>query len=310
MSEIRVIKPLVFTPLALIAFAANSVLCRLALGGKTIDAAGFTSVRLLSGALILLCILKFSDNKNRSSTKGSWFAAFMLFLYAVTFSFAYLTLNTGTGALILFGSVQITIILRSLFSGNRLLLIEWMGVIVAFSGIVYLVLPGVTAPSFTGFSLMTSAGIAWGLYTLKGRGSTNPLSDTTYNFLRSVPFVIVLGLLFFRNAHISREGIILAAISGGITSGIGYTLWYMALRGLSATQAAVVQLSVPVIAGFGGVVFISEQISLRLTLSALLTIGGILMVILGRNAKNRRFLASSHGECTCCCGSKNVSIPK
>jgi len=285
MTDIRVIKPLVFTTLALFAFAANSVLCRLALGGRAIDAAGFTSVRLLSGALVLLCILKVSDKKNGASTKGSWSAACMLFIYAVTFSFAYLTLNTGTGALILFGSVQITMILWSIFSGNRLLPIEWMGVIVAFSGIVYLVLPGVTAPSFTGFSLMTAAGIAWGLYTLKGRGSTNPLSDTGYNFLRSVPLVIVLGLLFFQNVHISREGIILAAISGGITSGIGYTLWYMALRGLSSTQAAVVQLSVPVIAGFGGVVFISEQISLRLTLSALLTLGGILMVILGRNAK-------------------------
>ncbi|MFC1877021.1 DMT family transporter [Thermodesulfobacteriota bacterium] len=290
MPEMRVIKPLIFTTLALIAFAANSVLCRLALGEKAIDAAGFTSVRLLSGALVLLCILIFSGDKNGSSTKGSWSAAFMLFLYAVTFSFAYLTLNTGTGALILFGSVQITMILRSLFSGNRLLSIEWMGMIVAFSGIVYLVLPGVTAPSFTGFSLMASAGIAWGLYTLKGKASANPFSDTTYNFLRSVPFVIVLGLLFFRNAHISREGIILAAISGGITSGIGYTLWYIALRGLSATQAAVVQLSVPVIAGFGGVVFISEQISLRLTLSALLTLGGILMVILSRNAKNSKSL--------------------
>jgi drug/metabolite transporter (DMT)-like permease len=288
MPEMRVIKPLVFTTLALIAFAANSVLCRLALGEKTIDAAGFTSVRLLSGALVLFCILKFSNKKNGSSTKGSWSAAFMLFLYAVTFSFAYLTLNTGTGALILFGSVQITMILRSLFSGNRLLPIEWMGVIVAFSGIVYLVLPGVTAPSFTGFSLMASAGIAWGLYTLKGRGSANPLSDTTYNFLRSVPFMIVLGMFFFQNVHISREGVILAAISGGITSGIGYTLWYIALRGLSATQAAVVQLLVPVIAGFGGIVFISEPISLRLALSTLLTLGGILMVILGRNAKNSK----------------------
>ena len=182
-------------------------------------------------------------------------------------------------------AMQITMILRSLFSGNRLLPIEWVGVVAAFSGIVYLVLPGVTAPSFTGFSLMTSAGIAWGLYTLKGRDSTYPLSDTSYNFLRSIPFVIVLGLFFFQDSHISREGIILAIISGSITSGIGYTLWYMALRWLSATQAAVVQLSVPVIAGFGGVVFVSEQISLRLTLSALLTLGGILMVILGRNAK-------------------------
>lgn len=287
-SGMRFIKSFAVTTLALIAFAANSVLCRLALGERAIDAVGFTSVRLLSGALVLLCIFIFSDKKNGSSTKGSWSAACMLFTYAVTFSFAYLTLNTGTGALILFGSVQITMIIWSLFSGNRLLPIEWMGVIVAFSGIVYLVLPGVTAPSFIGFSLMTAAGIAWGLYTLKGRGSTNPLSDTSYNFLRSVPFVIVLGLPFLGNVHISREGIILAAISGGITSGIGYTLWYMALRGLSSTQAAVVQLSVPVIAGFGGVVFISEQISLRLTLSALLTLGGILMVILGRNAKTSK----------------------
>jgi len=285
MPEMRVIKTLVFTTLALIAFAANSVLCRLALGERVIDAAGFTSVRLLSGALVLSCILKVSDKKSGSSARGSWSAACMLFIYAVTFSFAYLTLNTGTGALILFGSVQITMILWSLFSGNRLLPIEWLGVIVAFSGIVYLVLPGVTAPSFIGFSLMTAAGIAWGLYTLKGRGSTNPLSDTSYNFLRSIPFVIVLGLFFFRNLHISHEGIILAAISGSITSGIGYTLWYIALRGISATQAAVVQLSVPVIAGFGGVVFVSEQISLRLSLSALLTLGGILMVILGRKAK-------------------------
>lgn len=286
MSEngMHAIKPLVFTTLALIAFAANSVLCRLALGGKTIDAAGFTSIRLLSGALVLLCIVKLNGNK-QATTRGSWSSAFLLFLYAVTFSFAYLTLNTGTGALILFGSVQITMILRSIFSGNRLLPIEWMGVFTAFSGIVYLVLPGVTAPSFSGFTLMTLAGIAWGLYTLKGRESTNPLSDTTYNFLRSVPVAIVLGLLFFHNLHISVEGAVLAIISGGITSGIGYTLWYMALRGISATQAAVVQLSVPVIAGFGGVVFVSEQISLRLTLSALLTLGGILMVILGRNAK-------------------------
>jgi drug/metabolite transporter (DMT)-like permease len=288
MPKIRATKPLVFTTLALIAFAANSVLCRLALGGKTIDAAGFTSVRLLSGAIVLLCILKLRGNENGLSTKGSWTAAFMLFLYAVTFSFAYLTLNTGTGALILFGSVQITMILRSHLSGNRLLLIEWVGVVVAFSGIVYLVLPGVTAPSLTGFSLMTLAGIAWGLYTLKGRGSTNPLSDTCYNFLRSIPFVIVIGLFFFHDAHITRQGIILATISGSITSGIGYTLWYIALRGLSTTQAAVVQLSVPVIAGFGGVVFVSEQISLRLTLSALLTLGGILMVILGRNAKTSK----------------------
>jgi len=197
-----------------------------------------------------------------------------------------MTLNTGTGALILFGSVQMTMILMSIRSGNRLIMIEWVGVTIAFTGLVYLVLPGVTAPSFSGFTLMTLAGMAWGLYTLKGRGSNHPLSDTSYNFLRSLPFVMILGLFFFRQMHLSNQGIILAAISGGITSGLGYTIWYMALRGLSATQAAVVQLSVPVIAGFGGVVFVSEQISLRLTLSALLTLGGILMVILGRINKD------------------------
>jgi drug/metabolite transporter (DMT)-like permease len=281
-SRSRFIKTLISTSLALIAFAANSVLCRLALGGGTIDAAGFTCVRLVSGALVLWALLAFNQSQKRSRTRGSWSAAFMLFVYAVTFSFAYLTLNTGTGALILFGSVQMTMILMSIRWGNRLIWIEWVGVITAFSGLVYLVLPGVTAPSFSGFSLMTLAGIAWGLYTLKGRGSTHPLSDTSYNFLRSLPFVIILGLFFFPQMHLSIQGIILAAISGGITSGMGYTLWYMALRGLSATQAAVVQLSVPVIAGFGGVVFVSEVISLRLTLSALLTLGGILMVILGR----------------------------
>jgi len=168
MGNIHATKPFLFTTLALIAFAANSVLCRLALGGKTIDAAGFTSIRLLSGAFVLLCILQLRGTKNGSSTNGSWSAAFMLFLYAVTFSFAYLTLNTGTGALILFGSVQITMILRSHLSGTRLLLMEWVGVIVAFSGIVYLVLPGVTAPSLTGFSLMTLGGI---LMVILGRNA-------------------------------------------------------------------------------------------------------------------------------------------
>ena len=278
----------IFTVLTLIAFAGNSVLCRLALGGKTIDAASFTSIRLLSGALVLLVILKFSSKKNSSSTKGSWFAALVLFSYAITFSFAYTTLDVGTGALILFGSVQITMILLSLISGNRLRVTEWLGVTVAFAGFVYLILPGVTAPSITGFSLMALAGIGWGVYTLKGRGSVNPLSDTAYNFSRSIPLVIVLVALTFQKAHISSEGVLLAAISGGLTSGIGYTIWYTALGGLSTTQAAVVQLSVPVIAALGGVILVSEQINLRLTFSALLILAGILMVILGRHVLRRK----------------------
>ncbi len=268
--------------LALVAFAANSVLCRLALGEKTIDAANFTTIRLLSGAIVLLVILRLSGKKNNASAKGSWLAAIMLFLYAAPFSFAYITLDTGTGALILFGAVQITMILLSLFSGNKLHLSEWIGVIIAFIGFVYLVLPGVSTPSVTGFSLMTIAGIAWGVYTLKGRGSLNPLADTAYNFVRTIPLVVILAVIAYETAHISLKGVLLAILSGGIASGIGYTIWYTALGGLSATQAAVVQLAVPVIAALGGVIFVSEEISLRLTISALLILGGILMVVFGK----------------------------
>jgi drug/metabolite transporter (DMT)-like permease len=269
------IKTIIFTGFTLIAFAANSVLCRLALGEKTIDAS-------ISGAIVLLVILKINSNKNSSPIKGSWPASFMLFLYAVTFSFAYITLDTGTGAIILFGSVQITMILLSLISGNRLHITEWIGVSIAFIGFVYLVSPGVTSPSVIGFSFMTIAGIAWGIYTLKGRDSVNPLMDTTYNFLRTIPFVIVLAIIAIQNTHYSSEGILLAAVSGGITSGIGYTIWYIALGGLSTTQAAVVQLLVPVIAALGGVIFLSEKITLRLTFSAIMILGGILMIVRGR----------------------------
>jgi drug/metabolite transporter (DMT)-like permease len=178
-----------FTILALCAFAANSVLCRLALGANTIDAPSFTVIRLLSGTLVLLAIFKISNNKIRISTKGNWFSSIVLFLYAITFSFAYITLETGTGALILFGSVQTTMIIVSLISGNRLHITEWFGVSIAFAGFVYLVLPGVSTPTFMGLLLMTVAGIAWGVYTLKGRGSDSPLADTFYNFLRTTPIV-------------------------------------------------------------------------------------------------------------------------
>lgn len=206
----------------------------------------------------------------------------MLFLYAITFSYAYISLDTGTGALILFGSVQITMILWSLISGTRLHFTEWAGVAIAFVGFVYLILPGVTTPSTVGFLLMTLAGISWGIYTLKGRGSKYPLMDTAYNFLRTMPLVILLAIITVNNAHYSVEGILLAMVSGGITSGIGYTIWYIALGGLSSTQAAVLQLSVPVIAATGGVVLVSEAITFRLVISAALVLGGILVVVLGR----------------------------
>lgn len=276
------IRTFVFTSLALIAFAANTVLCRLALGEQSIDAASFTSIRLFSGALVLFVITRLNHAGSRSASRGNWPASVMLFTYAITFSFAYITLDTGTGALILFGAVQITMILVSLMRGNRLHLIEWLGLALAFGGFVYLVLPGVSTPSLRGFLLMTIAGMAWGLYTLKGRGSAAPLMDTAYNFIRTLPLVGIVLLLSVPHANYSTQGIVLAILSGGIASGIGYTIWYIALDGLTATQAAVVQLFVPVIAALGGVIFVAEPITLRLTLAGLLILGGILLVLLGR----------------------------
>jgi drug/metabolite transporter (DMT)-like permease len=280
--DFGLIKTIALTFLSLVSFAANSILCRLALGEKTIDASNFTTIRLLSAAFVLLLILRLGGNKKSPATKGSWLSAIMLFLYAASFSFAYITLDTGTGALILFGAVQITMISLSLILGNRLHVTEWIGVAIAFIGFVYLVLPGASAPSLIGFLLMTTAGIAWGIYTIKGQHSTNPLIDTAYNFGRSIPLVIILAVIAYHPSAISLKGTLLAIMSGAIASGIGYTIWYAALRGLSASLAAVVQLLVPVIAAFGGVIFVSEEISLRLTLSAMLILGGILMVVLGK----------------------------
>jgi len=276
------LKTLLLTCLAMIAFAANSVLCRLALSQGGIDPTSFTVVRLLSGAVVLGLIFRFNRGKTTSPSRGSWLAAAMLFLYAISFSFAYVSLTTGTGALILFGAVQISMIVLTLVSGQELKPLELTGIIIAFCGLVYLVLPGVTAPSVSGFLLMALAGIAWGIYTLRGRGTQNPLADTTFNFIRSAPLVIIPALVAFPGMHSSGTGMLLAALSGGVTSGIGYAIWYTALRGLTATQAAVVQLSVPIIAAFGGVLFIAEQITLRLALSTVLTLGGILMVILSK----------------------------
>jgi len=274
------------TALALLAFAGNSILCRLALGEGVIDAASFTSIRLLSGIIVLTVILKMTPTSAisglKDSSKGSWKASFMLFLYAITFSFAYISLETGVGALILFGSVQMTMILVGLFSGNKLHYSEWLGVIVAFSGLVYLVLPDLTIPSFMGFILMTVAGVAWGFYTLAGKSTKNPVSDTAYNFLRTLPLVLILTVVTFQYAALSQKGILLAVLSGGIASGVGYTIWYIALGGLSTVQAAVLQLLVPMIAALGGVLFANEIFTLRLALSSLLVLGGIMAMIIGR----------------------------
>jgi drug/metabolite transporter (DMT)-like permease len=278
------IKTLASTLFALLAFAANSVLCRLALGENAIDATSFTVIRLLSGIVILIIVMQLTSksNEKKPKTKGSWLAASMLFIYAIAFSFGYVSLDTGTGALILFGAVQITMIMVSVISGNKLHFTEWTGLVIAFTGFVYLIIPSLVTPSFVGFILMAISGIAWGLYTLLGRTSKNPLSDTAYNFLRTSPFILILVVFGLDNVHITSMGILLAILSGAIASGIGYFVWYIALRGLSVTQAAVVQLFVPVIAGVGGVIFTNELITLRLIESSALVLGGILMVILGR----------------------------
>jgi drug/metabolite transporter (DMT)-like permease len=273
-------KIFILTSLALIAFAANSVLCRLALGNNVIDASSFTIIRLLAGAIVLFCIVLFSKGKTSTTSKGNLLSSFMLFLYAITFSFAYLSLDTGTGALILFGAVQITIIIHTLLSGNKLRPLEWLGVITSFLGFIYLISPGVSSPSIIGFVLMTIAGISWGIYTIKGQTSKNPLRDTTYNFIKTLPFITILYIATMTQSNYSTEGILLAIIAGGVTSGIGYTIWYMAIRGLSSIQSAVLQLLVPVIAAFSGVIFISEIITVRLTVSSILILGGVLIVTL------------------------------
>lgn len=280
-------KTALYTFLALLAFAGNSVLCRLALGNDQIDAASFTAVRLLAGVIVLFCLLAVTGRSKPITSaplqRGSWWSGFMLFTYAVTFSFAYVTLETGIGALILFGAVQITMLAVGIASGDRLHKLEWAGMLVAFAGFIYLVLPTLSTPSWLGFVLMTASGIAWAFYTLAGRGSQHPLQDTGFNFLRTIPLVILLLAASAYNADLTLNGLVLAVLSGGVASGVGYTLWYSALKGMSTTQAAVVQLLVPVIAALGGVVFVDEPFSLRLMVSSALVLGGILTVVLSKH---------------------------
>lgn len=281
-SSTLLFKTVSFTLLALIAFAANSVLCRYALEHDAIDAGSFTSLRLASGAIVLLLIISLHRQAHSERSKGSWLAGFMLFTYACTFSFAYNLLGAAMGALILFGVVQISMITLSSLSGNQLHFAEWFGLLIAFLGFVYLVFPGLSAPPLLGVLLMVLSGIAWAIYSLKGQQSSQALMDTAYNFLRTLPFVGLLTLMTFENSHYTSQGIFLAILSGGVTSAIGYIIWYRALRDLTSTQAAVVQLLVPVITAMGGVLFLSEHLSTRLIVASMLILGGISCVIVGR----------------------------
>jgi drug/metabolite transporter (DMT)-like permease len=269
----------VLTVLALMAFAANSVLCRLALRGGAIDAGSFTALRIAAGAagLGLLTALR-----GQRGSGGSWTEAWLLFLYATAFSFSYLRLSAGTGALVLFASVQITMIAAGHRLGERPRLPEWAGLVLAFGGLVGLVLPGWTAPSWAGLGLMGAAGVAWGGYSLRGRGRQEPLIATRGNFARAAVPALGVGLFVFPSSRWSGRGALLAVVSGALTSGLGYVLWYAALQGLTATRAAIVQLAVPVLVAIAGVLFLSEAITLRLAVSSLLILTGIGLAILGR----------------------------
>jgi drug/metabolite transporter (DMT)-like permease len=259
-------------------------LCRLALGAEAIDAASFTTIRLASGALALILLEYFIGRRDFKLTKNNWFSSAFLFGYAVCFSFAYLELTTGTGALILFGTVQATMLLVALLAGERPKFLEYFGWIIAVTGLIYLVFPGIAAPSLVGSILMILAGICWGFYTLRGRVAENPLSHTTQNFICSVlPAALILPFAFSQ-LQISTQGAILAILSGAIASGIGYTIWYAALPHHTATRAAILQLSVPILAAIGGVIILSEPVSLRLVLASILIIGGIGFAIIKRKS--------------------------
>jgi drug/metabolite transporter (DMT)-like permease len=271
------------TALAMVAFAANSLLCRLALGAGEVDAASFTTIRVVAGA-VTLALISYAQRRPPSRSNGNWRSALALFAYMIFFSFAYISLGAATGALILFGAVQLTMFAVALSTGERFPALAWLGLAVAAAGLVYLVSPGLTAPDPMGAVLMGVAGIAWGIYSLLGRSASDPLTATTMNFIYCAPLVVVVSLFALADAHISTSGVMLAIASGALASGCGYVIWYAALRGLTAGRAATVQLSVPVIAAIGAVLLLSEDITLRLVLASVATLGGVALVLAQRAA--------------------------
>ncbi|MCB1907531.1 MAG: DMT family transporter [Rhodocyclaceae bacterium] len=273
---------LLLTLVAMFAFAGNSLLCRMALKHTAIDAASFTLVRIASGALVLWLIVRTRSGEGRIA--GSWPSALALFAYAAAFSYAYLSLPAATGALLLFGAVQTTMIGYGLWRGERLGKGQVLGLACAVAGLVGLLLPGLSAPPLLGSALMLGAGVAWGVYSLRGRGSGDPTAVTAGNFLRAVPLAGVLSGLAFAFRSWDWPGVAYALASGALASGLGYAIWYTALRGLTATSAATVQLSVPVLAALGGIVFLGEPVTMRFALASAAVLGGIALVI----AKPRR----------------------
>ena len=266
-----------YTTLALLAFAGNSLLCRAALAHTPIDAASFTTIRLASGALTLWLLVQL--RRREATGRGSWPSALALFAYAAAFSFAYLSLPTGTGALLLFGSVQTGMIGWGLVKGERFAPVQMAGLLLALAGLVGLLLPGLSAPPLGAALLMITAGLAWAVYSLRGRGAGDPLRVTAGNFVRTVPVALVMSLLFMSSAQVDTAGVLYAVASGALTSGIGYAIWYSVLPQLKATSAATLQLSVPVIAAVGGIALLGEPLTLRLVLASTAILGGVALVI-------------------------------
>ena len=275
MSRLRIVA---LIALAMLAFAGNSLLCRLALKDTAIDAASFTTLRLLSGAVMLWLLVRLRGGTRHGA--GNWLSALALFAYAAGFSFAYITLPAASGALLLFGAVQATMIGHGLWRGERLRRPQTVGLVLALGGLVGLLLPGLSAPPLFGSAMMLGAGAAWGVYSLRGRGAGDATRVTAGNFLRAVPIAAALSILLPGSAALDGAGLLYAVASGALASGLGYAIWYTALPAIKATTAATVQLSVPVIAALGGILFLGEAITLRLALASIAVLGGIALVIL------------------------------
>jgi len=279
-SSIPRMRIVLLTIVAMFAFAGNSLLCRVALKGTSIDPATFTTARVVSAAIALWIILRTRGDSPRVG--GNWLSALALFAYAAAFSFAYVSLAAGTGALLLFGAVQATMIGYALARGERLRPLQWIGLACALAGLVGLVLPGVSAPPPFASMLMLCAGIAWGVYSLRGKRADDPTATTAGNFIRAIPLAAVVSAGMLAHASVDRTGLFFAAISGALTSGVGYAIWYAALKHIASATAATVQLSVPLIAAAGGIALLGEPLTARLALSALAILGGIALVVVHR----------------------------
>ncbi|KGJ92904.1 DMT family transporter [Colwellia psychrerythraea] len=279
-------KVIALTLITLIAFAGNSVFCRLALKDNLIDPMSYTSIRLTAGAFVLYFIMRITTKKKSIVLKKSWTGAVSLFIYAITLSYAYQSVETGIGAVILFGAVQLTIIIFGLVDGRKLNNREWLGAMIAFLGFVYLLDPNASSASILGISLMAISGVAWGIYTISGLKGTQPLFQTYQNFVWTLPMVVIILLMNNGNEKFSYEGVFYAIMSGGITSALGYAIWYKTMKYYSHIQAAVVQLFVPIVASFGGVMLVSEPLTTELAISSLLILGGSFLLIQKKEYEN------------------------